>query len=54
MMFYEADVAVDDYKFREKRVERDAERAWRFRGFKSRERVFLTGLVTSILGLFLR
>ena len=53
-MLYEVDVAVDDYKFREKRVERDAERAWRFREFKSRERVFLSSLLTSILGLFLR
>jgi hypothetical protein len=53
-MLYEADTAVIAYRLREKQVERDAERAWRFRNMKSRESVFLSGLLTSVLGLFLR
>jgi hypothetical protein len=53
-MFYEANAAVEAYRFREKQVERDAERAWRFRHLKSKESVLLDGLLTSILGLFLR
>jgi tryptophan 2,3-dioxygenase len=53
-MFYEANAAVDAYRFREKQVELDAERAWRFRHLKSKESVFLAGVLTSILGLFFR
>jgi hypothetical protein len=53
-MLFEADLAVTEYRLREKKLERDAERAWRFRHMKSRESVFLTGVLTSVLGLFLR
>ena len=53
-MLYEANVAIEANRMREKQLERDAERAWRFRHLKSRESVFLSGLLTSLLGLFLR
>jgi hypothetical protein len=43
-MLYEANAAVQVYRMR----------AWRFRHLKSRESVFLSGLLTSVLGLFLR
>jgi hypothetical protein len=53
-MLYQAYANEIDYRARERQIERDAERAWRFRHLKSKESVFLTGVLTSILGLFLR
>jgi hypothetical protein len=51
---FEAYVASELYKTNEKRIERQARDAWRFRHLKSREAQVATALLTSVLSLFIR
>jgi hypothetical protein len=51
---FEAYVASELYKMNEKRIERQARDAWRFRHLKSREAQVATALLTSVLSLFIR
>jgi hypothetical protein len=46
--------AVQTTKMRIDRAEKQAQRAERFKGIRSKEQVVVTSVLTSILGLFLR
>ncbi len=51
---YESVISSQIYQDEIKRVERNAELAWRFRHLKSAESKILTAILTTVLGLFLR
>ncbi|MBN1641569.1 MAG: hypothetical protein JXA09_10060 [Anaerolineae bacterium] len=53
-MDFEGYVGYLEYRERIKRAEHAATNQWRFRNIKSPETKFLTAVVTSVLGLFIR
>ncbi len=53
-MFIPGYVENDVYQSTEKLLNRNAERAWRFRHFKTPEARIATAILTSVLGLFIR
>ena len=53
-MEFEGYVASEVYRERIKRADREATEVWRFRNHRTPEAKFLTAVVTSVLGLFIR
>jgi len=53
-MFYPGQVELVLHQSREKLLNQNAERAWRFRHLKTPEIRIATAILTSVLGLFIR
>lgn len=53
-MFFQGEVERAVYQSNEKFLNRNAERAWRFRHLKTPEAKIAAAILTSVLGLFIR